>query len=87
LTLAGEQDYTEPELMAARRIQIELTQELWETLERIAESFGMADPARAAAIGLTDWIVRRKAELDDHDPAERYFINEALDELVKRSKR
>lgn len=72
--------------MATRRIEIELPEELWRNLEQVAESFGMGDPAEAALVGLADWIARRKAELDDRDPSERYFINEALDELANRSK-
>jgi hypothetical protein len=73
--------------MAVRRIEIELTEELWRSLELIAESFAMGDPAEAALIGLADWIIRRKAELDDRNPDERYFINEALDDLATRSRR
>jgi hypothetical protein len=73
--------------MATRRIEIELPEELWRNLEQVAESLGMGDPAEAAFVGLADWIGRRKAELDDRDPSERYFINEALDELANRPRR
>ncbi len=38
---------------------------------------------RAAAM---EGLARRKAEIDDHDPAQRYFVNEALDELVARKR-
>jgi hypothetical protein len=77
----------EPAFMATRRIEIELPEELWRNLELVAESFGMGHAAEAALIGLSDWIARRKAELDDRNPSERYFINEALDELAKDPKR
>jgi len=35
---------------------------------------------------LADWIARRQSELDDRDPAQRYFINEALDQLAAHKK-
>ncbi len=44
---------------------------------------GIEDAMRAAAM---EWLARRKAEIDDHDPAQRYFVNEALDELVARKR-
>jgi hypothetical protein len=68
--------------MAERRIEIKLPEELWRDLEQVAESLGMGNPVETALVGLADWIARRKAELDDRDPEKRYFINEALDELV-----
>lgn len=68
--------------MAERRIEIELPEELWRDLEQVAEALGMGNPIETALVGLADWIARRKAELDDRDPAQRYFINEALDALV-----
>ena len=55
-------------------------------LARIAEALEIGDLNEAALIGLTDWIARRKAELDDRDPDQRYFINEALDQLATRKK-
>ncbi len=55
-------------------------------LERIADAFEIRDVNEAALIGLADWIARRKSELDDRDPAQRYFINEALDQLATRKK-
>ncbi|MGA2410313.1 MAG: hypothetical protein ABSG46_08010 [Candidatus Binataceae bacterium] len=73
--------------MAGRRIELELPEELWQDLERIADSLGMGNPAETALVGIADWIARRKAELDDRDPDQRYFINEALDQLMDRGKR
>jgi hypothetical protein len=55
-------------------------------LARIVEAFEIADVNEAAMIGLADWIERRQSELDDRDPAQRYFINEALDQLAARKK-
>ena len=34
----------------------------------------------------TAFAAARQAELDNRDPAQKYFINEALDELFERSK-
>ena len=72
--------------MPARRIILELPEELGDELVRIAEAFEIADVNQAALIGLVDWIARRKSELDDRDPAQRYFVNEALDQLAARKK-
>jgi hypothetical protein len=55
-------------------------------LVRIAEAFEIADLNEAALIGLADWIARRKSELDDRDPDQRYFVNEALDQLAARKR-
>jgi hypothetical protein len=72
--------------MLDRKITLDLTDELWDDLARIADAFEITDLNEAALIGLADWIVRRKSELDDRDPSQRYFINEALDELAARKK-
>jgi hypothetical protein len=72
--------------MPTRLITIELPEEMANELAIIAEAFEIRDVNEAALIGLADWIARRKAELDDRDPAERYFVNEALDQLAARKK-
>jgi hypothetical protein len=72
--------------MPDTRIILDLPEALANELERIAEAFEIRDVNEAALIGLADWIARRKSELDDRDPAQRYFINEALDQLATRKK-
>ena len=72
--------------MAGQRIEIELPEELWSDLVQLADALGLGKPAEAAFVGLADWITRRKSDLDDRDPAQRYFINEALDELARGRK-
>ena len=72
--------------MSTRRIILDLPAELGDQLARIAEVFEIADVNEAALIGLADWIARRQSELDDRDPDQRYFINEALDQLAARKK-
>lgn len=68
------------------RIILELSEELALELERIAEVLGIASAEEAGRIGVADWIARRRAEIDDRDPGERYFVNEALDQLAARTK-
>jgi len=70
--------------MAGKKIQLILPDELFAQLERIAGALGIPDPAEAAVIGVAEWVSRLKSELDDRDPEQRYFINEALDELDKK---
>jgi hypothetical protein len=72
--------------MPTRRIILDLPETMSVQLARIAEAFEIADVNEAAMIGLADWIERRQSELDDRDPAQRYFINEALDQLAARKK-
>jgi hypothetical protein len=72
--------------MPTQRIILDLPETMSDQLARIAEAFEIADVNEAAMIGLADWIERRQSELDDRDPAQRYFINEALDQLAARKK-
>ena len=72
--------------MPAIRIVLELSEELGDELVRITDAFEIADLNQAALIALSDWIARRRSELDERDPDQRYFINEALDQLVARKK-
>ncbi len=70
--------------MAGRKIQLELPDELFAQLELVAGALGISDAEEAAVIGVAEWVSQRKAEMDDRDPGQRYFINEALDELDKK---
>jgi len=70
----------------SKRIQIDLPDELFEQLARVAQAMGIANPEEAATIGIADWVSRRKSELDDRDPNEKYVVNEALDELFEKKK-
>ncbi|MGH7933776.1 MAG: hypothetical protein ACREQN_11520 [Candidatus Binataceae bacterium] len=67
--------------MSEKHLQLELPNELWDGLERVAKALGIASAAAAALIALADWVSRHQAELDNRDPNERYFVNEALDAL------
>ena len=70
----------------SNRIQIDLPDELFQQLMRVAESMGVSNPEEAATIGLAEWVLMRKSELDDRDPNEKYVVNEALDELLEKKK-
>jgi len=68
------------------RIELFLPAELAVQLGRIAEAGGLRDVAEAAIVGLAEWAAARQSELDNRDPAQKYFVNEALDELFHRRK-
>jgi predicted transcriptional regulator len=73
--------------MAGKAIKVELPDELWAGLSEVADALGISAAEEAAVIAIAEWIARRKAELDDRDPAQRYFVNQALDELAARAER
>ena len=70
--------------MAGKRIELELPDELFAQLAEVADALGIPNRAEAAIIALADWVSRRKSELDDRNPDERYFVNEALDDLIRK---
>jgi hypothetical protein len=70
--------------MAGKKLQLQLPDELYAQLEAVAGALGIPDPAEAAVIGVAEWVARCTRELEDRDPSQRYFINEALDELDKK---
>jgi hypothetical protein len=74
---------------AEKRVKIELSlpDAVYADLCKIAEHLRVAEVTEAALIAVTQWVAARKAELDNHDPAERYFVNEALDELFAQQKK
>jgi len=68
--------------MAGKAITVELPDELWAGLGEVADALGISSAEEAAVIAIAEWTARRKSELDDRDPAQRYFVNQALDELA-----
>jgi hypothetical protein len=70
----------------SRKIQIDVPDELFAQLMRVAEAMGISNPEEAATVGLAEWVSRRKSDLDDRDPNEKYVVNEALDELLEKKK-
>ena len=73
--------------MARNQIEIDLPDELANSLARVVEALGITTLGEAAIIAITDWTSRRAAELDNLDPNRRYFVNEALDELIDKKDR
>jgi hypothetical protein len=70
--------------MGCARVELELPDQLWGELTRIAQALGL-DPLRQAIPGaIADWIARRRQELEDRDPDSKYFVNQALDELLAK---
>ncbi|HLW71778.1 MAG TPA: hypothetical protein VKS22_14280 [Candidatus Binataceae bacterium] len=72
--------------MEERKLELTITEELYRELQRIAEAVGDDNLAGVATAGLAQWIGWRTAELDSRDPAQRYFVNEALDALLEGKK-
>ena len=70
--------------MAGKRIEIEVPDELAEQLALVAQALGIPTVEETAIIAVADWVARRQAEIDDRDPNEKYFVNEALDELKNK---
>jgi predicted transcriptional regulator len=68
------------------KIQIEVPDELFAQLMQVAEAMGISRVEEAATVGLAEWVSRRKSELDDRNPNEKYMVNEALDELLQKKK-
>ena len=68
--------------MAGKAITLELPDELWTILVEVADALGISGAGEAAVIAIAEWTSRRKSELDDRDPEQRYFVNQALDELA-----
>jgi prophage antirepressor-like protein len=73
--------------MGGRSITIDLPDELWAMLNEVADALGIANAGEAAVIAIAEWTARRKGEIDDRDPEQRYFVNEALDELAAGAER
>jgi hypothetical protein len=72
--------------MSIRVIRLELDEEICRDLERIAQRLGMGTIEEALRLAAADWAARRQAEIDDSDPDQRYFVNEALDELLSKKR-
>jgi hypothetical protein len=73
--------------MSIRVVSLRLDEDLCRELERLAADLGLGNIEDALRAAAGEWIARRKAELGDRDPAQRYFVNEALDELIAKKSR
>ncbi len=70
--------------MAGRMISVEVPDEMWTQLAEVASALGVSRVEEAALLAIADWTAQRKAELDDRDPSQKYFVNEALDKVSAR---
>ncbi len=61
--------------MSTRLVQLELDAVLCADLEQVAADLGLGALEDALRIAAAQWVARRKAELDDRDPNQRYFVN------------
>jgi hypothetical protein len=72
--------------MSTRVIQLEMDEDLYGELKETAERLELGrveDALRAAA---ADWLARRRAEMENRGADERYFVNQALDELMAKKR-
>ncbi|HVN88226.1 MAG TPA: hypothetical protein VMT61_00280 [Candidatus Binataceae bacterium] len=69
------------------KIELVLSDELYADLELLAVELEVPDITAVALGAIMQWVELRKAELANRDPSQRYFINEALDELLERQKK
>ena len=74
---------------SAQQVKLELflPEAVYVDLCKISAHLQLADVTATAVLAMTQWIAARKAELDNQDPAARYFVNEALEELFARQKK
>ncbi len=70
--------------MSTRLLRLELDVVLCDDLEQAAADLGLGAIEDALRLAAVEWVARRKAEINDRDPNQRYFVNEALDELMKK---
>jgi hypothetical protein len=70
--------------MNTRLVRLELDEHLCGEIAQVAAHLGLGAIADVLRIAAADWVVRRKAELEDRDSNQRYFVNEALDELMAK---
>jgi predicted transcriptional regulator len=73
--------------MAAKSITVDLPDELWVMLNEVADALGIPGAGEAAVMAIAEWTARRKGEIDDGNPEQKYFVNEALDELAAGAER
>ncbi len=72
--------------MSIRVIHLELEEDTCRKLEQVGVHLGFGRIEEVLRAAASDWLARRKSELEDRDPAQRYFVNEALDELMARKR-
>jgi hypothetical protein len=72
--------------MSIRILRLELEEDLCRDLEEAAAHLGLGTIEEALRVAAVEWTARRKEEFADSDPGQRYFVNEALDELISKKR-
>lgn len=70
--------------MAGKRLELEMPDELVDALGAVARSLGIVRVEDASVIAIAEWVSARKAELDERGSDRKYFVNEALDDLIAK---
>ncbi len=73
--------------MPDEKIALMVPPELAADLRRIAAALGIGGVEAAARIAIEEWIARHREHPDAADPAAKYFVNEALDELIAKQRK
>ena len=73
--------------MSTRVVSLELEASFCQELETLAARLGIGGVEEALRAAAEQWVAGQRAESDDRDPSQRYFVNEALDELMARKTR
>ncbi|HUY19139.1 MAG TPA: hypothetical protein VMV15_07925 [Candidatus Binataceae bacterium] len=73
--------------MAGEKIELVMPPELADELGRIATALGIASREEAALIAIGQWVAQHRDRIEAADPAQRYFVNEALDALVAKQRK
>ena len=70
--------------MSTRVVSLELEASFCQELEALAARLGMGGLEEALKAAAEQWAASQRTEIDERDPGQRYFVNEALDELMAR---
>jgi hypothetical protein len=70
--------------MSGESLRIELPSEMVDRLRRAADRVGIIDLRDAVTAAVAEWCNRYGGEESDSATDEKYFVNQALDDLIAR---
>ncbi len=73
--------------MTDEKITLALPAELGAELRRVARALGIEPPEAAVRLAIEDWVARNRALPGDSGAGEKYFVNDALDELIAKQRK
>jgi len=73
--------------MADEKMTLALPAALAAELRRLAAALGIESPEAAARLAIEDWTARNREAADVTDADGKYFVNQALDELIARQRK